>query len=113
MELPSHYIMRQVHGTFWFEAKTIQSMLHLMPENVMFETDYPHPTSLSPGPASVAESPRVMLEKSLAGLPEHLVRKALFENAARVYHLDLSGFQAAVGVNASMNSNEEAPSHGS
>src|SRR3546814_3051681 len=65
----------------------MQSMLHLMPDNVMFETDYPHPTSLSPGPASVAENPRIVLDKALGGLPDELVRKVVFEYAARVYHL--------------------------
>src|SRR3546814_19761907 len=95
MELPSYYIKRQVHGTFWFETQTMQSMLHLMPDNVMFETDYPHPTSLSPGPASVAENPRIVLDKALGGLPDELVRKVVFENAARVYHLDLSEIRRA------------------
>ena len=94
MELPSYYIKRQVHGTFWFETQTMQSMLHLMPDNVMFETDYPHPTSLSPGPASVAENPRIVLDKALGGLPDELVRKVVFENAARVYHLDLSEWRS-------------------
>lgn len=112
MELPSHYINRQVHGTFWFEAKTIQSMLHLMPNNVMFETDYPHPTSLSPGPASVAESPRTMLDKSLAGVPEELIRKALYANAERVYHLDLSGFRPADGAVAPSASMQEGALRG-
>src|SRR3546814_18592611 len=58
MELPSYYINRQVHGTFWFETQTMQSMLHLMPDNVMFETDYPHPPRLSPGPDPAAENPQ-------------------------------------------------------
>jgi hypothetical protein len=39
------YSRRQVYGTFWFE----QDALELLPkyaDNVMFETDFPHPTSL-------------------------------------------------------------------
>jgi predicted TIM-barrel fold metal-dependent hydrolase len=89
MEMPSHYLKRQVYGTFWFEQEPIRKMLDFLPDNVMFETDFPHPTSLSPGPASSAEIPRVMAEKTLAGLPDDLVRKVLYQNAARVYGLEL------------------------
>src|SRR3546814_14342084 len=92
MELPSYYIKRQVHGTFWFETQTMQSMLHLMPDNVMFETAYPPPTSLYPGPASVAETPRIVLDKALRCLPDALCRKVFFSHSSPLYHLDLSGW---------------------
>jgi uncharacterized protein len=54
----------------------------------MFETDFPHPTSLSPGPASYAGRPADVLAGSMAGMPHDTVRKVLYENAARVYGFD-------------------------
>lgn len=88
MELPSFYFRRQIYGSFWFEQESFRRVVDLLPDNVMFETDFPHPTSLSPGPASYAESPLVSVTKSLEGVPEHIQRKVLYENAARLYHLD-------------------------
>ena len=85
--LPSEYFRRQVYGSFWFETTTLP-LLELYPDNFMFETDYPHPTGLSPGPVSNAEIPSVHIEKNLASLPSDLVRKVLNRNAARIYHLD-------------------------
>ena len=88
-ELPSFYLKRQVYGTFWFEREPIRRLLDLLPDNIMFETDFPHPTSLSPGPASYAGNPRTMVEETLRGLPYELVHKVLCGNAARVYGLEL------------------------
>ena len=51
-------------------------------ENVLFETDFPHPTCLYP-------NVREHVESSLEGLSEQAKRKVLFENAARVYQLPL------------------------
>ena len=56
MELPSFYFRRQVYGMFWFETEALQRQVDLFPDNLMFETDFPHPTSLSPGPASPSPS---------------------------------------------------------
>jgi uncharacterized protein len=86
-EPPSFYFRRQVLGTFWYERDMIGDMIRRYPDNVMFETDFPHPTSLSPGPASSSEAPRIMAAASLAGLDDAVVRKVLYGNAARVYHV--------------------------
>jgi predicted TIM-barrel fold metal-dependent hydrolase len=85
--MPSEYFRRQMYGTFWFEKISLEKLVDLYPDNMMFETDFPHPTSLSPGPASFTGSPSDVVERNLAGLPDHLQRKLLHENAARVYHL--------------------------
>jgi predicted TIM-barrel fold metal-dependent hydrolase len=85
--LPSEYFRRQVFGTFWFETSTL-GMLEVYPDNFMFETDYPHPTSLSPGPASNASNPAEHIRRHLSGFPDQLIRKVLHENASRLYHLD-------------------------
>jgi predicted TIM-barrel fold metal-dependent hydrolase len=85
--LPSEYFARQCYGTFWFEHTTLP-LLETYPDNFMFETDYPHPTSMSPGPASPAELPSEHIRRYFPGVPADVARKALHDNAARVYHLD-------------------------
>jgi predicted TIM-barrel fold metal-dependent hydrolase len=85
--LPSEYFARQCYGTFWFETKTLP-LLSTYPDNFMFETDYPHPTSMSPGPASPAELPRDHIAKHFADVDPVITRKVLHDNAARIYHLD-------------------------
>ena len=57
-------------------------------DNFMFETDYPHPTSISPGPASVVDIPKRHAAELVAGLSDDVVRKVLHDNAARLYRLD-------------------------
>jgi uncharacterized protein len=88
MELPSYYFRRQVHGMFWFETDAVKRQIDLFPDNVMFETDFPHPTSLSPGPASLSETPDLVAAKFADGLPPELARQILWGNAARVYQVD-------------------------
>ncbi len=86
--LPSEYFERQIMGTFWFERLTVPRLIDLYPNNLMFETDYPHPTSLSPGPNSTSENPKIMVAKALEGVPEEIQRKVLFENAAKLYRYE-------------------------
>jgi predicted TIM-barrel fold metal-dependent hydrolase len=85
--LPSELFRRQVYGTFWFE-KIVPEQVEPWVDNVMFETDYPHATSLSPGPASSSLIPSEMAKQSMAGLSDESVRKLVHDNATRVYHLD-------------------------
>jgi uncharacterized protein len=86
-ELPSQYIRRQVYGMFWFEKASVSRIADMLPDNIMFETDYPHPVGLAPGPASYAENPRKMAAESMAGVDESIVRRIFFENAARLYNV--------------------------
>ncbi|MCU1372621.1 MAG: amidohydrolase, partial [Ilumatobacteraceae bacterium] len=94
-EMPSTYFRRQFHGMFWFEGESVKRVLDLYPDNVMFETDFPHPTSLSPGPASSAKNPKEVVQDMFHDLPASLARKVLSENAARVYGLKLPAEQPA------------------
>ena len=87
-DLPSSYFRRQVYGMFWFETEALRRQVDLFPDNLMFETDFPHPTSLAPGPASPSEAPDLVAAKFVDGLPEELARKILWGNGARVYGLD-------------------------
>lgn len=86
--LPSEYLYRQIYGMYWFEQDSMRAVVDKLEDRLMFETDFPHATSLSPGPASESPSPREVMERSLAGLPEHVVGKVLQHTATALYHLD-------------------------
>lgn len=86
--LPSEYFRRQIYGCFWFEAENARYAIErLGPDNILYETDFPHPTSMSPGPASSAVAPDEFLERAFGDLPEATLRKILHDNAARIYHV--------------------------
>jgi uncharacterized protein len=86
--LPSEYFLRQIYGCFWFEEKGLATALQLYPDNLLYETDFPHPTCMAPGPQSAATHPREYADRALAGLPEDTVRKVLHDNAAALYGLE-------------------------
>ena len=86
--LPSEYFRRQIYACFWFEEQALGKAIELYPDNILYETDFPHPTSMSPGPQSAADHPRDYAERALGDLPEELIEKVVHGNAARVYHLD-------------------------
>jgi predicted TIM-barrel fold metal-dependent hydrolase len=81
---PLEYFRRQIYGCFWFEKKDLSHMIRQVGvDNVMFETDFPHPTCLYPEPmASAAEA--------LASLSREETRKVLSGNAARLYKIPLN-----------------------
>jgi predicted TIM-barrel fold metal-dependent hydrolase len=79
--LPSEYFQRQVYGCYFFEELAPQRLLDRIGEdNVLFETDYPHPVCLY---GNVREK----IDASLAGQPDRIRRKLLFDNAARLYEI--------------------------
>jgi predicted TIM-barrel fold metal-dependent hydrolase len=87
--LPSEYIKRQIYGSFWFERDTMKSAIELMgADNIFYETDFPHPTSMSPGPATSAIRPDRFIEYAFEGIPLDATKKILHDNAVRVYRLD-------------------------
>jgi predicted TIM-barrel fold metal-dependent hydrolase len=87
--LPSEYFARQIYGCFWFERDSAHHAIsQIGAANVLYETDFPHPTSMSPGPASTAERPDEYLRSNFADLDEASARLILHDNAARIYHLD-------------------------
>jgi uncharacterized protein len=87
--LPSEYFKRQIYGCFWFETDTAYDAIDLLgADSFLYETDFPHPTSMSPGPASAAMNPRDFIEATFAPLPDDVTRKILHDNAARLYKLD-------------------------
>jgi predicted TIM-barrel fold metal-dependent hydrolase len=88
LPLPSEYFHRQVYTTFWFERNTLK-LVDGFEDNLMFESDYPHGTSLSPGPGSTAKSARDTAAQNLADLPAEVRRKVLHDTAAKVYKLEV------------------------
>jgi predicted TIM-barrel fold metal-dependent hydrolase len=79
--LPSQYFRRQMYATTWFERANIAHVVDAVGEdNILFETDFPHPTCLFPRPLETAE-------RNLAGLTPSVQRKILGENAAALYRL--------------------------
>jgi len=82
---PSEYFERQIYGCFWFEEHGVEKALELYPDNLLFETDYPHPTSMSVGPASTAVHPREYAERVLGKVGEETAAKVLHSTAARLY----------------------------
>jgi predicted TIM-barrel fold metal-dependent hydrolase len=87
--LPSEYFRRQIYACFWFEHDGALFALDAYPDNILYETDFPHPTCQHPGPRTPATQPRLYAQDLLGDLPEATLRKVLCDNAARVYSLDV------------------------
>ena len=85
--LPSEYFRRQIYGCFWFEDEVARDAIDQYPDNILFETDYPHPTCQYPGPCTRAQRPREYAERVLAGVPAETAEKVLSGTAARLYRL--------------------------
>jgi predicted TIM-barrel fold metal-dependent hydrolase len=79
---PREYFQRQIYASYWFEADAKLPIEKLGEDNIMFETDFPHPTCLYP---SVQEH----IQRTLGGLPERVQRKVLYETAQRVYQIEV------------------------
>jgi predicted TIM-barrel fold metal-dependent hydrolase len=80
---PSDYFRDNWYATFWFETGRgdLQHLIDSVGEdNVMFETDFPHPTSLHPDPIE-------MVSDKVATLRPETQRKVMGENAATLYRL--------------------------
>ena len=88
-ELPSEYFKRQFYGCFWHEEATVAPTVEILgADNFLYETDFPHPTSMSPGPATTADVPSDYIQRTVGQLPRDAQEKILHSNAARIYHLD-------------------------
>ena len=66
-------------------------LLELYPDNFMFSTDYPHSTSLAPGPGGATqEMPADYVADAHKELSPEVRDKACFGNANAIYKLDLT-----------------------
>jgi len=80
--LPSELFRRQVYATFWFEHVAPTRLLDELPiDNLLFETDFPHVTCLY---GNIEET----IAANLGHTTEEVRRKVLWDNAARLYHVE-------------------------
>ena len=80
---PSEYFKTNWHATMWFETGRghLQELVDKVGEdNIMFETDFPHPTSLWPKPLE-------HVHDAMATLRPETRRKILAENGNKLYRL--------------------------
>jgi predicted TIM-barrel fold metal-dependent hydrolase len=78
---PSEYFHRQCYVNFWYEKTGIENRHHIGVDNIMWESDFPHPTCSWPNSQD-------FIERSLGGVPAAERRKILVENAVRVFNLE-------------------------
>jgi predicted TIM-barrel fold metal-dependent hydrolase len=80
---PSEYFKRQVYGCFWFEKTAPKKLIESVGEdNIMFETDFPHPTCLYPDVQGY-------LKEVTANWSDTTKRKILRDNAAQLYKINV------------------------
>lgn len=80
---PKEYFKKHFWVSFWFESYAPKRMLEeIGVDRVMFETDFPHPTSLYPG---VQEK----LVDVLGGYDYETRKRVLERNAVELYNLDV------------------------
>jgi predicted TIM-barrel fold metal-dependent hydrolase len=82
-KMPSEYFRSNLYATFWFEKNRnkLPELIDAVGEdNILFETDFPHPTCLYPKPLQSVEA-------KMATLSPEVRAKILGENARRLYRL--------------------------
>jgi predicted TIM-barrel fold metal-dependent hydrolase len=82
-KMPSEYFRSNVYATFWFEnnRNKLPELIDAVGEdNILFETDFPHPTCLYPQPLET-------VAPKMGTLPEQTRKKILGENARKLYRL--------------------------
>ena len=79
---PREKFAQGIFACFWFEEEGPKRLIETVgADKILFETDFPHPTCLYP------ESTE-HLRSVLSEVSEEDRRKVLFENAAKLYHID-------------------------
>ena len=80
---PTEYFRDHLYVMFWFERTAPAKLLDdIGVENILIETDLPHPTCLYP-------SPRDHFAKVMSGVDDHAKRRILQDNAAELYRVPL------------------------
>lgn len=80
---PTEYFRDHLYAMFWFEEIGAAKLLEdIGVNNVLVETDIPHPTCLFPGP-------REHFTRVMGGVGEHAIKRILQDNAAELYHIEL------------------------
>ncbi|MBL7501624.1 amidohydrolase [Frankia sp. CNm7] len=82
-KMPSEYFKSNIYATFWFEKNQgkLPALIEAVGEdNILFETDFPHPTCLYPNPLETVED-------KMATISPEARAKILGENARKLYRL--------------------------
>jgi len=80
---PTEYFRDHLYVTFWFERHAPMTSIEAVGvENVLIETDVPHPTCLYPGA-------REHFAEVLSGWSPYIRRRVLQDNAAELYKIPL------------------------
>ena len=79
---PSDYVRRQIWLTFMDDAVGAASYEVIGQDSFMWGSDFPHTDSTWP-------NSRTVIEKNFAGVPDAVAQSILFDNAARLYHIDI------------------------
>ena len=80
--LPAEGFARQVYANFWYKRFGLENRYEIGVDNIICETDFPHPTSTWP-------DSRAAREKALEGIPADECEKMLMTNAIGPYNLDV------------------------
>jgi predicted TIM-barrel fold metal-dependent hydrolase len=80
--LPSEYFARNVYACYWFEQTAPRRQRDKIGlDNILFETDFPHPTSL------YGEEVHARIKGGLSDCEEPVRRKILWENSQKLYNV--------------------------
>lgn len=80
--LPSEYFARNVYACYWFEQTAPRRLIdQIGADNVLFETDFPHPTSL------YGDEVFARIKGGLSDCEESVRRKILWDNAMKLYQV--------------------------
>ena len=78
--LPSEYFARNVYACYWFEQTAPRRLIDKVGvDNILFETDFPHPTSL------YGDEVHARITGGLSDCDESVRRKILWDNAQKLY----------------------------
>jgi predicted TIM-barrel fold metal-dependent hydrolase len=81
--LPSEYFARNVYACYWFEQTAPRRLFDKVGvNNIMFETDFPHPTSL------FGDEVHERIRTGLAECSDEVRRKILWGNAVKLYKIE-------------------------
>src|SRR5262245_14680493 len=78
--LPSEYFTRNIYACYWFEQTAPRRLIDKVGvDNILFETDFPHPTSL------YGDEVHERIRSGLSDCAEDVRRKILWENGQKLY----------------------------
>ena len=81
--LPSEYFARNVYACYWFEQLAPRRLIDKVgADNILFETDFPHPTSL------YGDEVHARIKGGLSDCEESVRCKILWENGQKLYKVE-------------------------